>query len=465
MLVPGLFGDARSYWGPHPFRTSSDYAGLVPLGLAVAGAALRWRPALRWIVLAGASLLLACGNAGPLGDVLGHLPVLAGFRASIRWLAFLHLAIAVLAVHGFEALVAGRARAAWALAGGCLALAVLCAAMSLSSSPVTDAVLGLSFVRDRLNRLAVSFGVIEGGVADAMIAAALTAAAAAAAFAFFAASRVPVRARAFFLWGVIAADLLAASRGFVRFGSSAFQEVPDRVSSMLLARRAAGGPGDGVFRAITNDRYFQVMPNIRMRHGLQWVHGLHGLPLQHYVRLYETWAQVPAVLDVLDVRYQVFADRGAISAAAGAPRRAFFASEVVPCRDQDEALAIVRGKGWRPTRVPDVGRAPSALANRTLSTAGRIDLAWGRDEMEAAVVEREPGYVVFSEVWFPAWKAFVDGVRVGIRRAYGALRGVEVPAGSHRVRMIYDSWTFKAGLWISMAAVAALALMGAFLKY
>jgi hypothetical protein len=39
------------------------------------------------------------------------------------------------------------------------------------------------------------------------------------------------------------------------------------------------------------------------------------------------------------------------------------------------------------------------------------------------------------------------------------LRGLAVPAGDHEVRMIYDSWTLKIGIWLTMAAAGLLLLL------
>ncbi len=48
-----------------------------------------------------------------------------------------------------------------------------------------------------------------------------------------------------------------------------------------------------------------------------------------------------------------------------------------------------------------------------------------------------PGTVVFGESYFPGWRATVDGKPTPIREMYGCLRGVNIPAGSHRIEMRY----------------------------
>ncbi len=47
------------------------------------------------------------------------------------------------------------------------------------------------------------------------------------------------------------------------------------------------------------------------------------------------------------------------------------------------------------------------------------------------------GRLVFAELVYPGWRAFVDGKPAEIIPAYGILRSVQVPAGTHQVRLEY----------------------------
>ncbi|MGB5051407.1 MAG: hypothetical protein WBO46_20835, partial [Caldilineaceae bacterium] len=59
-----------------------------------------------------------------------------------------------------------------------------------------------------------------------------------------------------------------------------------------------------------------------------------------------------------------------------------------------------------------------------------------------------PAFLVLSEVWYPGWRATVNGVETPVRRANYALRGVAVPAGEVTVEMRFapDSWRWGLGL-------------------
>jgi hypothetical protein len=69
--------------------------------------------------------------------------------------------------------------------------------------------------------------------------------------------------------------------------------------------------------------------------------------------------------------------------------------------------------------------------------------------------------VVVSQTWYPAWKAYVDGRPTTLWRANYAFQAVEVPAGQHKVALVYEDWSFRAGVALSLVGLVAwLALLG-----
>jgi hypothetical protein len=70
------------------------------------------------------------------------------------------------------------------------------------------------------------------------------------------------------------------------------------------------------------------------------------------------------------------------------------------------------------------------------------------------------GLLMLSEIHYPGWRAAVDGQRVPILRADYILRGVPVPAGGHRVELVYRPLTFIWGAAISGITLLAVILAG-----
>jgi hypothetical protein len=105
------------------------------------------------------------------------------------------------------------------------------------------------------------------------------------------------------------------------------------------------------------------------------------------------------------------------------------------------------------TRVSGVaeGVAPARRA------PGRARLAGyeGERVMVDAAATR-PSVLVLTDVWYPGWKATVDGRPTRLHRVNYLLRGVEVPAGSHRVTLEYRPASWTAGWVLSLLSIFAL---------
>jgi hypothetical protein len=78
------------------------------------------------------------------------------------------------------------------------------------------------------------------------------------------------------------------------------------------------------------------------------------------------------------------------------------------------------------------------------------------DRIRLKTTTTAPGLLMLSEVYYPAWKAYVDGQPVPVGAADQLLRSVAVPAGDHVVELRYESWTLRAGIAISLTTGAAL---------
>jgi uncharacterized membrane protein YfhO len=98
------------------------------------------------------------------------------------------------------------------------------------------------------------------------------------------------------------------------------------------------------------------------------------------------------------------------------------------------------------------GAEPQEVAHRLRCL--QYEHNWQRWEVETA----QPGLLCLSEIWYPAWRARVDGAPVPVLRAYHSLRAVPVPAGRHVVELFYDSAAFRRGAWVS-AITAALCVI------
>ncbi len=71
-----------------------------------------------------------------------------------------------------------------------------------------------------------------------------------------------------------------------------------------------------------------------------------------------------------------------------------------------------------------------------------------------------PSLVVIAQAHYPRWKAFVDGQPTELLRANHAFQAVQVPAGEHRVVVIYQDKPFQIGAVLSLLSLAGIGLGG-----
>jgi hypothetical protein len=128
---------------------------------------------------------------------------------------------------------------------------------------------------------------------------------------------------------------------------------------------------------------------------------------------------------------------------------------------ESEAAAIVRSHGFAPAEEAVVEGLSQPIPS-SASAAGRATvLSYGLKDAE--VEAESPGwqFLTSSEVHYPGWRAWLDGVEQKIYYTNVAFRGLPVPPGKHRIR-----WSFEPRLlWWSGLASAAGWLIAAFLWF
>ncbi len=136
--------------------------------------------------------------------------------------------------------------------------------------------------------------------------------------------------------------------------------------------------------------------------------------------------------------------------------RFFLVGEVRRARSLEEALAVLRSAGFDPRRE---AVAEGLEEDLRLNGAGAVRvLRYGRREVELEVDCPAGAFLVTSEVFYPGWRAWVDGRERSLVLTNGAFRGLPLPAGRHRVRMRFAPRMLWYGLAVSAAGWALLGL-------
>ena len=130
--------------------------------------------------------------------------------------------------------------------------------------------------------------------------------------------------------------------------------------------------------------------------------------------------------------------------------------------DPEKALKLLSSGKVDPRQTALLEQPPPKLARPDGSSGQASVTAYEADRIRLKAATGGPGLLMLSEVYYPAWKAYVDGRPVPLYRANYLLRAIPVPAGEHTVELRYESWYLRMGMAISLAAYATLGVMVGF---
>jgi hypothetical protein len=104
-------------------------------------------------------------------------------------------------------------------------------------------------------------------------------------------------------------------------------------------------------------------------------------------------------------------------------------------------------------RIPDSSKAGEyLLETRRFDGESRI-LSYEPNEITAICKSSAAGYLWFSELYYPGWKAYVDGREAPVLVSDKVFRMVPVSPGEHTVRLIFRPIPVFAGALISFIAI------------
>jgi hypothetical protein len=130
--------------------------------------------------------------------------------------------------------------------------------------------------------------------------------------------------------------------------------------------------------------------------------------------------------------------------------------------DASAARTLVLSRSFRPGRDVALECPPGALeaeAPPTDGAPGEVRLVhYAPESVELEVEARAPMALVLNDAYYDGWSATVDGQPTPILPANIVVRGVRVPAGTHRVSFSYRTPGLVLGALISLGTLGLLGL-------
>jgi len=461
------FGGA-TYWGGLQGTDFPQFTGTAVCVLGGIGL-LRGTGSLRTVTLlaaaAVAATLLALGThlGPPYRWMYEHVPLWSTFRVAVRNLIVVHLALVLLSARGLDAALRAPAavrrrwavRAAWAC--GALLLAAAGLRFGLFTGLYGDAV---EAARPRIDP-AAAIAVAEHAAIDlggrALLLGALVAALAST-------GRRMARVRIAIVLGLLVVDLGVPAVPFLARSSGRLAEL-EHPPPPLIAQ-CAGADHDARVLDLTRRRRFS---NDWIRWRVRSFTGNHPAVPREWGEMWNASIESYGALCALSVRWigglsDVADDTTHFRRVAGSPDSAMV-WEVREALPRASAVASIR-------RLASDRHVLAALASSEFdprATAFTVDdgiagdypgsadarLHWTVDDpdhLEIVSVATAPAFLVISDPWFPGWRATLDGRPLAIHRVHHMLRGMPVPAGTHRLRLDYEPEGWAVSLRVTWAA-------------
>jgi hypothetical protein len=148
--------------------------------------------------------------------------------------------------------------------------------------------------------------------------------------------------------------------------------------------------------------------------------------------------------------------RGAIYRVANALPRAYVVHQVCVVPDS-QALQALLDPAFDPQQEALVTDGPKpTLGLRVASNSDVHILDYRPTRVDIAVDLAAPGLLVLTDLNYPGWQVFVDGVQQSVVSTNYLFRGVYVGKGLHHVTFVYQPVSIRIGMAITLAMITGM---------
>lgn len=459
LLVPNFFGEPGQigYWGDGIYVESIFYTGVLPLFLTLAltfRKRARHRLTLFLLALGGGGLLLALGKFGILHRLAYNFlpffrsmraPGRAGFLFTFAVAASSGLLLAWLRQNGAEARRIlrrwTRGPLPWVVVS-ITALVVLAGFFLFAWQRNTDPQVGRLWHVANNSALFLLLFILAGGLLR-----------------LWGTGRLNARQGTLLAIGLVLLDLWGFGRYLVRPAAveeSAYWRIVAEISQADGREGRVLPWGLSVFEQ-----------NKGMALGVESVFGYDPLELERYSHFITAVADPQArAYDLLNTRYLVTTQELDLAEEEGTPQLigqqegvwvyerpaslpAAWLVHQVEVREDESILERLNDPAFDPQSVALLEQETVCSLSEPAQPGEVQFRRRGNNGIEIELRAAADGILVLSEIFYPGWRATLDGELVPILRADYVLRALCVPAGEHRVVMVYDPPLLKIGLAIT----------------
>lgn len=168
------------------------------------------------------------------------------------------------------------------------------------------------------------------------------------------------------------------------------------------------------------------------------------------------------VINMLNTRYFIFPLQGGKTVPLKNPYtfgNAWFVKDVKYVENANQEIESIKGVDLQKSAIVDKKFA-EAIKPVDVDPMSTIKLiSYEPNKLEYDVDSKTGGAVVFSEIYYPGWKSFIDGKEVAHGRANYILRAMNVPSGKHTITFTFDPDSIHVTETIAFLAIALIVIM------
>ncbi|HEX5126651.1 MAG TPA: YfhO family protein [Rhodocyclaceae bacterium] len=485
-FFPLMFGSSSTaFTSGSSFEEKYFFVGSVGMLLALFGvAALVKRRDNKFIaiiaLLGVVGLILSLGGNNPFFDLyrlLIHVPGFNFFRAPARWSLVLTLAAAILSGYGLQILLENFQCGKTLKALAWLIALAICAPLMVYALGWKDTEVQRSILWGKIiHPLAVDLSNLAG--IDHYFYSVFTLLSPLAyyvaillALAVIATIRLPARYAGLAILVLGMVDIFMVIKPInPRMPADFFANTPPHIVSLKQQI--------GIFRATSNDdipNLSSVNNSVGAFYGVQSIKGYSALQLKNYIALRDQ-LQRPDIQDYVGVKYEIVPGNDSqfrIVERPGAFPRAFLLPRYSTYEDDSAAFAAflkqdemdrksVATLSMYSVHLLGLAAHPQASTDDTFveqSAAVNItDYENSRVEMRGET--RQPAFLIITDIYYPGWKARVNGQAAPLVPIHGTFRGIYLKhPGAFTVEMTYEPMSFEWGMWLSLSGLTVAVLL------
>ncbi len=244
-------------------------------------------------------------------------------------------------------------------------------------------------------------------------------------------------------------------------------------------------PQDDAFDFVKQDKsvfrvadFASASPNVTANYLLQNINGYHSAKLRVYQDMLDATSEgstsnvtSPFMWNLLNVKYILARQNMGIKPIYQSERtgtkvyynpsylaRAFFVDSMA-IKTQNDILDDLKNADFNPNEVAFFEKQEGITFEKPAPTNSVKITNYQNEYIAMNVQASGNNLLVLSEIYYPDWKAYIDGKETSVYKTDYLLRSVLIPAGKHKLEMKFISKAFNTGKTLSLASNIFLALI------